>query len=51
MPVIVGNAIHEYISNARPYSNSPYIFIHHRSPDSQDKKENKGSKMLSFLSI
>lgn len=35
MPVIVGNAIHEYISNARPYCNSPYIFIQHRSPYSK----------------
>lgn len=35
MPDLVGNSIHEYISNGRPYSMSPFIFIHHRVPYSQ----------------
>lgn len=32
MPVTVGNAVFRYMTQGRPDSASPYIFIHHRVP-------------------
>lgn len=39
MPVTVGNAIFRYITQGRPKSKSPYIFIHHRVPYDNLKPE------------
>lgn len=32
MPVTVGNAVFKYMTQGRPSSRSPYIFIHHKVP-------------------